>query len=336
MKKLFRLLLLLILVAGGCFSYLWFARPDDVVFDAVRNEVPHAAFSRFADLDGLRVHYQEKGSGPALILLHGYTSLGYTWKDVFDEFAKSYHTIAVDLKGHGFTGKPDGDYTMPAQAALVARLMDHLKIEQAIFCGNSMGGAVSLMTAINYPEKVKGLILVDSAGIVVPGNHKLLDSDEVMKWPVLGPAFAALALTSDSIVRDGMKRAYIDPAIITEERVAAYWRPVKTRDGQRAVILTKRQWDMSPVEQSLGKVRQPALLIWGGQDQIITLDTGKKMHSLIAGSQLIVFDQCGHSPQEEMPERFAREALNFAARLTSPASYDAALAATTKSAGFQP
>ncbi len=335
MKNLFRLLLVLILVAAGAVAYIWFSRPADVVFDAVRNEVPHAAFSRFADLDGLRVHYQEKGSGPALILIHGYTSLAYTWKDVFDEFAKSYHTIAIDLKGHGFTGKPDGDYTMPAQAALVTKLMDHLKIDQAILCGNSMGGAVSLMTAINYPQKVKGLILVDSAGIVNTGAHKPL-TDDVIKWPVLGPAFAALALTSDSIVRDGMKRAYVDPAMITEERVAAYWRPVKTRSGQQAMILVKRQWDMSPIEQSLGKVHQPALLIWGAEDQIIPLDTGKKMNSLITGSQMLVFDKCGHSPQEEMPERFAREALNFAAHLTAPASNPAALTATAKPGGFQP
>src|SRR5581483_5426326 len=137
-----------------------------------------------------------------------------------------------------------------------------------------------------------------------------------------GPAFAALALTSDSMIRQGMERAYYNRSIITDDRVAAYYRPVQTRGGQQAVILAKRQWDMLPIEQALGKVTQPALIIWGAEDQIIPLDLGKRMNSAIAGSRLIVFDKCGHAPQEEMPERLAGEVNSFITRITVTSSDD--------------
>jgi pimeloyl-ACP methyl ester carboxylesterase len=115
---------------------LWYARPADIAFEEVRSEVPHAEYSHFANVDGVRIHYQEKGDGPALVLLHGWVLSTYTWKDVFDLLAEHFHVIAVDLKGFGFSEKPEGDYTRRAQADLVIHLMDFLHIDQAVLCGN--------------------------------------------------------------------------------------------------------------------------------------------------------------------------------------------------------
>src|SRR5574341_1252115 len=170
MKKLSRILLILILILAVAFMVFWFARPADVNFDEARAVVPHSAYSRFADIDGVRVHYQEKGSGAPLVLIHGYTASTFVWKDVFEPLSEQFRVIAVDLKGFGFSGKPDGDYTRRAQGELVVRLLDHLKIDRAILCGNSMGGEVSLNAAARHPERVSALILVDSAGVTVSGG----------------------------------------------------------------------------------------------------------------------------------------------------------------------
>jgi len=173
LKKFLRLLFVLIVIAAAALTVLWFARPADVSFEAVRASVPHAEVSRFADIDGVRLHYQEKGVRTPLVLLHGFTSSTYSWKDVFEPLSKSFRVIAVDLKGFGFSGKPDGDYTRRAQAVLVARLLDHLKIEKAWLGGNSMGGEVALNFALQNPQRVSGLILIDSAGVEVKGSGSL-------------------------------------------------------------------------------------------------------------------------------------------------------------------
>src|SRR6185503_13336951 len=102
-----KLLLGLIVIAAIAFSLFWFTRPADVSFEEVRASVPFSEFSRFADIDGVRLHYQEKGEGTPLILLHGFTSSIYSWRDVFEPLSRNFRVIAVDLKGYGFSGKPD-------------------------------------------------------------------------------------------------------------------------------------------------------------------------------------------------------------------------------------
>ena len=308
-KKLFKLLLVLILIAAIALTVFWFARPADVSFDDVRTSVPNSAYSHFAIIDGVRLHYQEKGTGTPLILIHGFTSSTYSWKDVFEPLAKSYRVIAVDLKGFGFSGKPDGDYTRRAQAILVAHLLDYLKIDKAWLVGNSMGGEVSLNFALQNPQRVAGLILIDSAGVSVPGSNSLAPG--YARVPVVGPALIALALTSDRLVRQGLEKSFYDDAKVTDERVAAYYRPLKTRGGQLAALRARTQAGQFPIEQDLNKISVPALIIWGADDALIPIEAGRKMNSLIKGSKLVIVERCGHVPQEELPERVFAEMTKF-------------------------
>src|SRR6266545_3753318 len=91
MKKLIRFALAAIAVLLVAFTIFWFARPADVDFGEARALVPNAAYSRFADVDGVRIHYQEKGAGAPLVLIHGYTSSTFSWKDVFDPLSQQFH-----------------------------------------------------------------------------------------------------------------------------------------------------------------------------------------------------------------------------------------------------
>jgi pimeloyl-ACP methyl ester carboxylesterase len=310
MKKLLRLLLLLVVAAAIAFTVFWYSRPADLDFEEFRAAVPHSDASRFADVEGVgRVHYQERGSGRALVLIHGNNSSAYSWSDVFDQLAKEFRVVALDLKGFGFTSKPAGDYRVETQAALVVRLLDELKIERAVLCGSSMGGAVALAAAINYPQRVDALILVGSSAFEETRGGSLAPA--YLRWPYIGGAVTALALTSDSLVRQGLRKSFYDESKVTDERVAAYYRPLRTRGGQLAARLVREQRNYTLVENSLDKIRQPTLLIWGAHDRLNLLEDGRRLHSKIAGSQLVVFDNCGHLPQEEMPAAFVREVLSF-------------------------
>src|SRR6266511_2691098 len=290
MKKLIRFALAAIAVLLVAFTIFWFARPADVDFGEARALVPNAAYSRFADVDGVRIHYQEKGAGAPLVLIHGYTSSTFSWKDVFDPLSQQFRVIAVDLK-----------------------------VDRAILCGSSMGGEVSMNVAVRNPNRVSALILVDSGGVTVSGGGSVTPG--VAEWPVVGPAIAALALTSDSLVRDGLRKSFYDDSMVTDEQVAAYYRPLKTRGGQRAAYLARVQAGLNPVEPEINKIKQPTLIVWGAEDELIPLEAGRRLNSLIAGSRLVVFDKCGHLPQAEMPERFASEVRGFVKSLTQPSNH---------------
>ncbi len=311
MKKFLKVLLVLLVMATIALTVFWFARPADVSFDEVRAGIPNAEYSHFADIDGVRVHYQEKGTGTPLVLIHGFTSSTYSWKDVFEPLSKNFRVIALDLKGFGFSGKPDGDYSRRAQAALVAHLLDYLKIEKAWLCGNSMGGEIALDFALQNPQRVAGLILVDSAGVNVPGSGSLAPS--YLLIPVVGRVLMALALRSDKLVREGLEKSFYDHTKVTNERVANYYRPLKTRGGQLAALRARTQADLFPIEQDLGRVNAPAMIIWGAQDALIPLEAGIKMSKLIKDSKLVIFESCGHLPQEEMPGRVVDYVTQFIA-----------------------
>ncbi len=309
MKKFLKVLLVLVAIGAIAFIVFWFARPADVSFDEVRAGIPNAEYSHFADIDGVRIHYQEKGMGTPLVLLHCFTSSTYSWKDVFEPLSHNFRVIAVDLKGFGFSGKPDGDYSRRAQATLVGRLLDYLKIEKAWLCGSSMGGEIALNFALQNPQRVDGLILIDSAGVNVTGSGSLAPG--YLLLPVVGRAVTALALTSDKLVRQGLEKSFYDQTKVTNERVAYYYRPLKTRGGQLAAVRARTQANEFPVEPELERISMPTLIIWGAQDALIPLEAGIKMNKLIKESRLVIFDSCGHLTQEEMPARVVDEITKF-------------------------
>jgi pimeloyl-ACP methyl ester carboxylesterase len=309
LKRILKLLVALIAVAAIAFTVFWFSRPADVSFEEVRASVPHSESSRFAEIDGVRIHYQEKGVGTPLVLLHGFTSSTYSWKDVFEPLSRNFRIIAVDLKGFGFSGKPEGDYTRRAQSQLVAHLLNHLGIEKAWLVGNSMGGEIALNVALANPQLVAGLILIDSSVVQVAGGGSLAPA--YVRIPFVGRVLTALALTSDKLVREGLEKSFFDDAKINDERVAHYYRPLRTRGGQLAALRARTQSALFPIEEDLGKVNTRTLIIWGAEDALIPLEAARLMNSRIKNSQLVILEKCGHVPQEEMPERVLDEVVGF-------------------------
>lgn len=309
LKKLIKILLVLIAVLAIALMIFLSSRPADVSFDELKATVPHSEYSKFADVNGVRIHYQEKGEGVPIVLIHGYTSSTYTWKDVFEPLSQKYRVIALDLKGFGISEKPGGDYSRRAQGEIVAGLLDYLKIEKAWIAGNSMGGETALNVALNHPEKVLGLILIDSAGVKVSGKTSL--TPWYLQTPVVGRVLIALAMTSDGLVREGLRKSLFDDSKITEEQVKYYHAPLKTSGGQLAAIRARTDFALYPIEDDLDRIAVPTLLMWGAEDEIIPLEAGRKMNSLIKNSKLVIIENCGHIPQEEMPERVFDEIINF-------------------------
>ncbi len=288
-------------------------RPRDADWDKSRDVVFHSGHSRFADVDGVRVHYQEAGDerAPALVLIHGFASSTLVWSNVFLALADAgYRVIAVDMLGYGYSAKPrNGEYTIAGQAKLLTRLLDCLGIPRAIFVGSSYGGAVAATCALDYPDRVEKLVLVGTVNNNRPLAYKLM---RVFGSPVFGDVVSPLLIGSRRLLRRRMKRVYDRHAwVLDERRVQARHLPLRAASTQRAIIRTVRRWDAERISRDAHLISQPTLLLWGENDREIPLADGERLHAEIPGSRLIVFLNCGHLPHEEYPEAFTNLVIDF-------------------------
>jgi pimeloyl-ACP methyl ester carboxylesterase len=288
-------------------------RPRDADWHKCRDVVFHSECSRFIDVDGVRVHYQEAGDehAPALVLIHGFASSTLVWSKVFVKLAEAgYRVIASDLLGYGYSAKPrNGEYTIAGQAKLLTRLLDKLGIPRAIFVGSSYGGAVAATCALDYPDRVEKLILVGTVNDNRPLAFRLM---RLFGSPLFGDVVSPLLIGSRRLLRRRMKQVYDRHEwVIDERRVDARHLPLRAAGTQRAIIRTVRGWDAERISRDAHLITQPTLLLWGENDQEIPLADGERLHADIPNSRLKVFLECGHLPHEEYPEAFTNVVIDF-------------------------
>lgn len=291
---------------------LWF-RPFDADWHKYREVVFHSDYSRFIDVDGVRVHYQEAGDAraPALILIHGFASSTLVWSKVFLKLAHAgFRVIALDMLGCGYSSKPtNGEYTIAGQAKLLTRLLDRLEIPRAYFVGSSYGGAVAATCALDHADRVEKLVLVGTVSNDRPLTFKLM---RVFRSTVFGNVVSPLLIGSRRLLRRRMKRVYDRHAwVLDERRVDARHFPLRAAGTQRAIIKTVRHWDAERISREAHLIRQPTLLLWGENDREIPLADGERLHEAIPESRLMVFLYCGHLPHEEYPEVFTELVTKF-------------------------
>ena len=282
------------------------ARPRDADWNKNRHVVFHSEHSRFIEIDGVRAHYQEAGdvTKPAMVLIHGFASSTLVWSKVFlDLAANGFRVIVPDMLGYGYSGKPrDGEYTIEGQARFIDELLQHLHIKRAVVVGSSYGGAVAATCALNYPNRVKKLILVGTVSNNRPLAFKLM---RVFGAPVVGDVVSPLLIGSRRLLRARMKKVYDRHSwVLDERRVDARHRPLRAAGTHRAIVRTVRGWDAEHITRDAHLIKQPTLLLWGENDPEIPLADGERLHDEISGSRLVVFLNCGHLPHEEFPEAF--------------------------------
>ena len=288
-------------------------RPRDADWNRNRHVIFHSDHSRFVDVDGVRVHYQEAGdrNAPALVLIHGFASSTLVWSKVFLRLAAAgFRVIAVDMLGFGYSGKPrNGEYTINGQASLLMSLLDRLKINRATLLGSSYGGAVAATCALDYPQRVDKLVLIGTVNNNRPLGYKLM---RVFSSPVFGDVVSPLLIGSRVLLRRRMKRVYDRHEwVLDERRVDARHLPLRAARTQRALIRTVRSWDAERISREAHLIKHPTLLLWGDNDCEIPLADGERLHDQIPGSRLIVFLNCGHIPHEEYPEEFTNVVADF-------------------------
>jgi 2-hydroxy-6-oxonona-2,4-dienedioate hydrolase len=291
MTFLFKSFIALIFIAAFCFSAVAQTAPQD----------------KTVTVFGAKIRYLEAGDAtkPKIILLHGLGSSAESWHfnaalSNINALAANYHVFAPDQIGFGKSDKPLLKYRVGTYADFLDKFMAELKIEKAHLVGNSMGGWVAGLTAIKYPNRVDKLVLAAAAGIV-PAN---INTDEIYQ----------LNNSTRDEIRANLKRIFANPLFQNNEALVDQFMTarVAANDGYTINSLIesiRRREDF--LNDRLGEIKKPTLIIWGKQDGLLPVADAAVFNKGIAGSQLVIFDNCGHAPQFEKAADFNREVLKF-------------------------
>jgi len=249
---------------------------------------------------GQKINYVEAGSGPTVILLHGLGGSTVAWQFNIAPLAEKYHVIVPDQIGFGKSDKPLVNYRIRTYVDFLDQFCKQLKIERASLVGNSMGGWIAAAFTAAFPDRVDKLVLVDAAGYTPP---KDLDTR----------TFYGLNPTT----REGMKvlvaKVFYNKAFLTDAAIdQAIAARLAAGDGYTINSITEsiiRGEDF--LDDTVKSIKRPTLIIWGRQDGLVPLAEGERFNKDIAGSKLVVFDQCGHVPNIEKAGEFNAAVLKF-------------------------
>jgi pimeloyl-ACP methyl ester carboxylesterase len=259
---------------------------------------------------GARVRFYEGGSGPPLLLVHGYLWSGTAWEDAFPFLSRGLRVIVPDLPGFGESEKPPPARYAYGYEAFTESLVDlvaALGVGRVSVCGHSMGGAVALMLAAHHPDLVEKLVLVDP--IVYPSRRGTAAS--VATLPILGPILFKQMYGRAMFRRFFRENVYARSASLPEERIqrmfAAFNAPA-AREAAYATMLATL--DRRALVASIPRVSAPTLVAWGRNDRSAPVEHGRRLARELRRARFEVFD-CGHSPPEEAPEAFAEVVTGF-------------------------
>jgi len=260
-----------------------------------------AAPSKFVDVDGLRVHVRDEGppSDPhPIVLIHGTASSLHTWDAWADVLAEGHRVVRLDLPGAGLTGPfSDDDYRIEHFTRFVEEFLDRLGIDHAILVGNSLGGRIAWETAVSKLDLADRLVLIDSRGY--PNEGSTTAFERLAGIPLVGP-FLIEHVTPRSLIEKSVTSVVGDPSKVTAEQIDRYYELLLRAGNRRALLLQARQDSYSDSDR-IKTIAIPTLILWGALDQRIPVTDAKRFNTDIVGSELVVLDGLGHTPQEEDP-----------------------------------
>lgn len=259
----------------------------------------------------VRVHLWEYGpeDGEPVVFIHGYQSDGRIWSRNLARLGPRFHAIAIDLPGHGKSGKPLTTYTIPFYSRFLGDFLGRLDLGPVTLVGLSLGGAIVTATAIDWPIRVNRLVVVDGLGMGAPHPGRL--AYLVKHFLPLTWAQVTGRISPYEVHRFFAEVLFAHPDRFDDElaRLAV--------DGHRqsrlASLLTGLMLALpsSHLYPRLHRLKQPALLIWGDSDRLFPVEHAHQAAARIPDCRVAVIPDAGHLPNLEQPEAFHGELGRF-------------------------
>jgi pimeloyl-ACP methyl ester carboxylesterase len=238
----------------------------------------------YIEVEGARVRYIDKGEGPPVVLVHGFASSLENWDAVVPVLVKKHRVIAMDLKGFGWTDRPDGDYSPWAQAKIVRALMDRRGIDRAAI--------IALYDAWVYEDQIPTFFRLARR----QGVGELLFGIYYKERP-----------------DDRLVLAFYDPTILNEKLAEDVERSLERPGTVAAALAATRGQQFAEVERRYRTIQKPVLLLWGREDVVTTLDFGERLSKELPQARLVVYPKCGHFPMIEAAAASTTELAKFLA-----------------------
>jgi pimeloyl-ACP methyl ester carboxylesterase len=301
--------------------------------------LPAQLKSHTISLDGDRIAYRLAGKGPLLLLVHGMAGSWTTWKRVMPALAERFTVLAPDLLGQGDSDKPRADYSLGAHANMLRDLMDGLGFEWATVVGQSLGGGVAMQFAYQFPERCERLVLVNSGGL----GHEVTFYLRMLTLPgfeSVFPLFCTPTLRdAGSRVAGWLERAGVRSTPARQEVWRSYASLADAESRQAFFRMLREVVDFrGQAVSALGRLHRaakiPTLIVWGARDPFIPVRHAFAAHEAIPGSRLEIFEDVGHYPHCEAPERFVSVLVEFIDS-TEPARLSAVSSRPTDARGSE-
>jgi pimeloyl-ACP methyl ester carboxylesterase len=259
-------------------TVLIFATQGRLLFDGIHSDYTELPF---AGASHVRVHYYAGGSGSPIVMVHGLGGRAEDWAALMPQLVRDHHRVYVlDLPGYGRSDWPaNAAYSIPEQVALVEAFLDNRKLARADLAGWSMGGWVAMRLALDQPQRIRRLVIFDSAGtrFALTWDTSIFEPDTPAKLRTLddllmaGPAPHVTAFIQRDIFRFVGRHGWVVCRNMNSLLTGA-----DLLDGK------------------LGALRMPMLIVWGKQDRLIPVSVGEQIHRDVPQSEFVVVDGCGH------------------------------------------
>lgn len=257
------------------------------------------AKAKYAQIDGVRVRYEDAGpqnpagDQPPVVLIHGFASALETWATVAPRLRQHRRVIALDLKGFGWTDRPEGDYSPMAQGKLLLGLLQQLGVERFDLVAHSWGSSVALAATLQAPNKVGKIALYDAWVF----DEQLPAFFRWAKVPAVGEFLFGAYYKERGDER--LVRAFFDPSVIKEEFIEEVEHALDRPGTVAAALAAVRGQNFDLLEQQYPTIRQPVLLLWGREDIVTWPVFGERLARTLPNAQLEIFERCGHFPMLE-------------------------------------
>ncbi len=258
-------------------------------------------------IDDIQITYDDVGMGSAVVLIHGYPFNRSLWTEQTEALTSRFRVVTPDLRGFGESDASEGPATMNRMAQDVAKLMDHLGIDQAVIAGLSMGGYVALAFVKQFPSRVKALVLADTRAQADTEEGKQTRAQQAEKAMAEGMAGIADAMLPKLLTPETVSKR---PEVV--KRVRDMMLKTKPQGAASALLGMAEREDLT---EFISTIRVPTMIVVGREDAITPVADSEKMHAKIATSHLVVLENAGHVSNLEQTEQFNFALLKFLERV---------------------
>ena len=312
MKTIFKflkyLLLVIVILILGFIAFNW---KNDVSVEELKKKYANTE-SEFVEIDGMQVHFRDQGLATdslPIVLIHGTGASLHTWESWVNELKNKHRIITLDLPAYGLTGpNKTGDYSQDFYVNFMENFLLKLNIKRCVLGGNSLGGSITWAFALEHPERVGKMILVDAGGYPMVSKSVPI-AFQIARMPIVGNLFKYIL--PYAVIEKSLQNVYVHDDIITPELVERYY-DLASRTGNRKAFLDRMKSSIKNDNYlKIKTLTMPTLIIWGKEDGLIPLNVAEKFHKDLPNDTMIVFKDLGHTPMEEDPMKTVKAVKDF-------------------------